>query len=408
MPLAYTNRMGDTYYLHIGKTKSGRPRYFMARTVGPGALDELPKEFEIAESIKGVGSVRRIGTGAPRAPAADLALVQAELVRRQELVAATKRAVTEVLRRQGFVSAADVLIDMGKLERREYEDWRLGRVPFLERVIHINLASIGLVMRTMAATCRQLRLKESATAYCRWGKGRKTVLRFTKSGDQRLERAYATHFVSRRGEQRAGTPVRRPPAEPRPALQRRAPEITIEQLRTLAADKCDDHLRLRRQLKDGVISEARADALFHELYREVSAAIDCTACGNCCVEQWPLLQKRDVRRLATAMGMAAEDFERTYLRTDEEEHALVFAQRPWPLLADRKCSRYEARPDACRSYPHLYKKDMVGRLWGVVGNAEVCPIVFEVLERLAVALEHEAPPDFGDPDLEVLDDEIPF
>jgi hypothetical protein len=29
----------------------------------------------------------------------------------------------------------------------------------------------------------------------RWGKGPKQRLRFTKTGDRRLEEAYATHFV---------------------------------------------------------------------------------------------------------------------------------------------------------------------------------------------------------------------
>ena len=173
-------------------------------------------------------------------------------------------------------------------------------------------------------------------------------------------------------------------------------------LRALAEERRPDHLRLRRQLKDGIVSEARADALFHRFYGEVHATIDCTACANCCVEQSPTLNPRDVRRLAKALGMTAPDFTRSYLGASEEEpNALVFAQRPCPFLTTRRCSQYEARPDACRGYPHLHHKDMVGRLWAVVSNAEVCPIVYEVLERLHEALAAEASDDFndGDPDL---------
>ncbi len=33
------------------------------------------------------------------------------------------------------------------------------------------------------------------TAYMRWGKGPKQRLQFTKTGDPKLEEAYATHFV---------------------------------------------------------------------------------------------------------------------------------------------------------------------------------------------------------------------
>ena len=200
------------------------------------------------------------------------------------------------------------------------------------------------------------------------------------------------------GEKHSDTPHGAPPAEQKRTVQRCRPAITIEQLRVLAARKRAEHLRLRRRLKDGVVSVARADTLFHQLWQEVSAEIDCTTCGNCCIEQWPVLHRRDVRRLATATGMEAAEFEHTYLRADEDEQGLVFVQRPCPLLEGKKCARYEARPDDCRSYPHLNKKDMVGRLLGVVDNAEICPIVFEVLERLALLLEEEAPEDFPDED----------
>ena len=41
--LAYQNRLGETYYLHRGVTKTGKPRYFVTKTVGPGVLATLPK-----------------------------------------------------------------------------------------------------------------------------------------------------------------------------------------------------------------------------------------------------------------------------------------------------------------------------------------------------------------------------
>lgn len=36
----------------------------------------------------------------------------------------------------------------------------------------------------------------------------------------------------------------------------------------------------------------------------------------------------------------------------------------------------------CISYPHLHKKDFTSRLIGVIENCSVCPIVFNVYERL--------------------------
>lgn len=83
--LAYTNRRGQIYYLHEGLTKAGKRRYFVAKTIGDGALAQLPDGFELSESINGVVSVRRLDPKAARIPAADLARVQTELARHPHL-----------------------------------------------------------------------------------------------------------------------------------------------------------------------------------------------------------------------------------------------------------------------------------------------------------------------------------
>ena len=72
--LSYTNRRGDTYYLHAGKTKTGKPRYFVAKKVCEGALASMPDGWEFTESINATVSVRRVKPGAPAvcAPADDL------------------------------------------------------------------------------------------------------------------------------------------------------------------------------------------------------------------------------------------------------------------------------------------------------------------------------------------------
>jgi len=43
---------------------------------------------------------------------------------------------------------------------------------------------------------------------------------------------------------------------------------------------------------------------------------------------------------------------------------------------------YPDRPNDCRSYPHLHKNDFVLRLWGVDDDSSVCPIVYNVYEKL--------------------------
>lgn len=84
--LSYTNRRGDTYYLHEGRTRTGKPRFFAARAVGEGALARMPEGYEFAESINAVVSVARKGRDRKAVPVADLEIVQAELACHKHLV----------------------------------------------------------------------------------------------------------------------------------------------------------------------------------------------------------------------------------------------------------------------------------------------------------------------------------
>lgn len=83
--LSYTNRQGATYYLHAGKTKTGKSRYFVAKTIREGALAEMPDGREFSESINGVVSVRKVIVNAPKIPDTDLERVRAELDRHHHL-----------------------------------------------------------------------------------------------------------------------------------------------------------------------------------------------------------------------------------------------------------------------------------------------------------------------------------
>ncbi|MFN8626518.1 MAG: hypothetical protein U0587_11145 [Candidatus Binatia bacterium] len=83
--LAYTNRRGETYYLHQGQIRTGKLRYFVAKFIDAGALPQMPPGFEFTESINGVVSVRRTGRTASLIPAVDLDLVRTEISRHRHL-----------------------------------------------------------------------------------------------------------------------------------------------------------------------------------------------------------------------------------------------------------------------------------------------------------------------------------
>lgn len=83
--LAYTSRLGERYFLHEGRTKTGKPKYFFAKTVREGALERMPVGWEVSESINGVVSVRRLPKGEPRVPPEDVAFVESALAKREGL-----------------------------------------------------------------------------------------------------------------------------------------------------------------------------------------------------------------------------------------------------------------------------------------------------------------------------------
>ncbi len=105
------------------------------------------------------------------------------------------RAVARILARSKVVAPVDVLVGMDLLAPKALEDWRRGRVPYLEKVINCNLTRLSRVLRILRFHAHDLNLVPSTTAYMRWGKGPKQRLRFAKTGEPKLEEAYATHFV---------------------------------------------------------------------------------------------------------------------------------------------------------------------------------------------------------------------
>ena len=50
MAIEHVNRKGDTYYLHAGTTRTGKPRYFFSKKRADIPVDEVPAGYEVYES----------------------------------------------------------------------------------------------------------------------------------------------------------------------------------------------------------------------------------------------------------------------------------------------------------------------------------------------------------------------
>lgn len=105
------------------------------------------------------------------------------------------KAIAKVLSKSGVVAPVEVLMEMGNLSRPNHEAWRKGQVPYLERVIEGNLSKINRIIRIIGFHAHDLNMIPSHTAYHKWGKGQSRVLRFSKSGDKKLEEAYSRHYL---------------------------------------------------------------------------------------------------------------------------------------------------------------------------------------------------------------------
>jgi hypothetical protein len=115
--------------------------------------------------------------------------------KRRDLERALSPITSELLREKGYIGFVDVFMKLGYLSQSDYENWRFKRVPYLERVLTLHLPTINFVMKTVRRNSLNGHLKPSMTVYKSWGKSKKVLLQFSKSGDPTLETAYTTHFV---------------------------------------------------------------------------------------------------------------------------------------------------------------------------------------------------------------------
>lgn len=157
-------------------------------------------------------------------------------------------------------------------------------------------------------------------------------------------------------------------------------ETNLEKIASLAEKRQDENYRFRTFLKNR--DDKKTDQVVHRLNDEISAQIDCTTCGNCCKTYMISLEKADITRLSGFLGITDEECMSKYLEVSQEERTIIFNKIPCHFLCENKCTVYAARPEDCRSYPHLHNENFTSRLYGVISNYAVCPIVFNVFERL--------------------------
>ena len=129
-------------------------------------------------------------------------------------------------------------------------------------------------------------------------------------------------------------------------------------------------------------NKGQLDNAFHNAHEEVFAETDCLECANCCKTTSPIMMDKDIERISKYKRMRPGDFIEKHLLMDNEGH-YIFTHAPCPMLEDdNACSIYEIRPRACREYPHTDRRNMKGILQLTLKNIEICPAVYEMVERI--------------------------
>lgn len=113
-----------------------------------------------------------------------------------ELEKKIRRIIQELSDQKGFVCSIDVLIKLGYLSQMDLDNWRKGRITYLERVCKVNLKKLTTINQTIKQVSKKMNLKPSLTVYNKYGKGPKLRLRFSKYGNENIEKAYSTHYIN--------------------------------------------------------------------------------------------------------------------------------------------------------------------------------------------------------------------
>lgn len=115
----------------------------------------------------------------------------------KELEKQVKQFVSELSYLKGFVSSVDVLIKLGYITQSDYQNWRLGKIEYLEKVCDANLHKLSTVNKFIRKYAAEWNLEPSWTGYYKFGKGPKKRLIFSKTRDSKIEYAYATHYLNK-------------------------------------------------------------------------------------------------------------------------------------------------------------------------------------------------------------------
>ena len=149
----------------------------------------------------------------------------------------------------------------------------------------------------------------------------------------------------------------------------------------LGTAKAEENLAFRRHLSAHHVDKRAFQILASDIQRQM----DCTTCANCCRHSVVPVQKAEIANIASHLGATVEAAARTYTVADPEvpsSRILRTSPQGCVFLEGSLCTIYEARPNACRDFPHVAVgiHSLGGRPSSLARWVPLCPIVYNAVE----------------------------
>ncbi len=158
--------------------------------------------------------------------------------------------------------------------------------------------------------------------------------------------------------------------------------IPPRKLKYWTAKKWNENIKFRTFLKCNV-DEEELDRQFLKLHQELFAGYDCGKCRNCCKMYYGTIPEIDLVQDAAYLNISPEEFISRYLVKREADEGYQTKHKPCDFLeADGACSLGECRPENCKKFPYTNLPERLQSLYSVLDVIEVCPVAFEIWERL--------------------------
>lgn len=157
--------------------------------------------------------------------------------------------------------------------------------------------------------------------------------------------------------------------------------IHPDKIKDEAKKKEKENFEFRTYLK----IHAREDDLdrkFAKLHKELFADYDCSSCRNCCRMYSGTIPAEDLEKDAEHLGITKEQFIDFFL---EKNQYGGYCTKHAPcdfLQEDGNCRLGDCRPKNCADYPYTDRPGRLSSMLSILDNAAICPVVFEMLERL--------------------------